>query len=318
MKVLFLVQKEQRVILDRLYDGVEANCDCDLRRLTGKEQAHLKTYFQEKVELSKYDRIILFLRVKKILKQIGFIRSLPNLVILEHDACQNYLGGKYHGKFSQFYRHIPWARILTSGFIVTQKLQHEGFDAAFVPKGYDQELIKNQHTSRDIELGFIGSIRNEAYRQRKEMLETISRCDNLFVTKTESGSAYVDTLNRIKFFVNADVGFTEYMIKNFEAMAAGCILITFDQGQQENQALGFLDMENVVLYQTINDFKQKLALLRENPEKAQQIANKGQQLAEQQFRFDQIGKAITQAIAPNLRERAKDTLWQKLLYSLWY
>lgn len=28
MKVLFLVQKEQRAILDRLYDGIAAHCEC--------------------------------------------------------------------------------------------------------------------------------------------------------------------------------------------------------------------------------------------------------------------------------------------------
>ena len=41
MKVLFLVQKEQRAILDRLYDGVAANCECDLRWLTSEDQRRL-------------------------------------------------------------------------------------------------------------------------------------------------------------------------------------------------------------------------------------------------------------------------------------
>ena len=40
MKVLFLVQKEQRAILDRLYDGVAANCECDLRWLTSEDCIH--------------------------------------------------------------------------------------------------------------------------------------------------------------------------------------------------------------------------------------------------------------------------------------
>jgi hypothetical protein len=39
MKVLFLVQKEQRAILDRLYDGVAANCECDLRWLSERRPA---------------------------------------------------------------------------------------------------------------------------------------------------------------------------------------------------------------------------------------------------------------------------------------
>jgi hypothetical protein len=49
MKVLFLVQKEQRAILDRLYDGVAANCECDLRWLTDDDQRNLRRYFKREV-----------------------------------------------------------------------------------------------------------------------------------------------------------------------------------------------------------------------------------------------------------------------------
>ena len=61
MKVLFLVQKEQRIILDRLYAGVADNCDCDLRWLTSDEQADLRRYFRNHVNTSEYDRILFFL-----------------------------------------------------------------------------------------------------------------------------------------------------------------------------------------------------------------------------------------------------------------
>ena len=47
MKVLFLVQKEQRVIVDRLYDSIARHAgDCDTRWLSSDEQANLKRYFR--------------------------------------------------------------------------------------------------------------------------------------------------------------------------------------------------------------------------------------------------------------------------------
>lgn len=49
MKVLFLVQKEQRAILDRLYDGVAVNCECDLRWLTSEDQRNLRRYFKRRL-----------------------------------------------------------------------------------------------------------------------------------------------------------------------------------------------------------------------------------------------------------------------------
>lgn len=316
MKVLFLVQKEQRIILDRLYESIEANCECDTRWLTDDEQANLKHYFKEKVDTSQYDRILFFLRFKKEIKQVGFIRSVPNLVILEHDAWQNYAAGKYHDKFSQHYHHLPWARVLVSGYGIAKKLQQEGVDAVFVPKGYDEQLLCNKGLERDIELGFVGSIRNEAYSLRKQTLEAVAKAENLVITKTKSGEEYVNTLNRIKFFVSADVGFGEYMIKNFEAMACGCVLIAYDQGIDENQALGFVDMENIVLYRNLQDIQEKLKLLRENPQQVEQIAKAGQQLVESRYSYKQLGKTTVEAMTAPLRERPKDTFWEKLYYGL--
>ncbi|MCI1011206.1 glycosyltransferase family 1 protein, partial [Pseudomonas oryzihabitans] len=144
MKVLFLVQKEQRILLDHFYASIAAHCDCDLRWLSDEEQADLRGYFRRAVpQPEQYDRILLFLRFKKQLKQIPFIRSLPNLVELEHDAYQNFIPCKYTGKFSRYYRAMPHVRVLVSGAGVARRLQEEGIDAHFVPKGYDDSRLRD-------------------------------------------------------------------------------------------------------------------------------------------------------------------------------
>ncbi len=89
MKVLLLVQKEQRAILDRLYEGIAAHCECDVRWLSSDEQRNLRSYFRREVDVGRYDRIVFFLRFKQEVRQVAFIRTIPNLVILEHDAYQN-------------------------------------------------------------------------------------------------------------------------------------------------------------------------------------------------------------------------------------
>src|SRR5690606_20282441 len=134
MKTLFLVQAEQRAILDRLYEGIQKNCDCDIRWLGREEQSNLRRYFRQHVDVTRYDRILFFLRFKKEIRQVQFIRSVPNLVILEHDAYQNYIHCKYTGKFSAYYRKLPWARVISSGHLVARRLRDEGVDAEFVPK----------------------------------------------------------------------------------------------------------------------------------------------------------------------------------------
>ena len=309
MKVLFLVQREQRVILDRFYDSICRHLgDCELRWLSSSEQANLKQYFNN-IDVSSYDRIILFLRFKKEIKQIRFIRSLPNLVILEHDAYQNFIPGKYQGRFSRHYRKLPWARVITSGYQVCKKLSDEGVDAVFVPKGYDQELLTNRGFKRDIELGFLGSLGHEMYGQRRALLEALADQENMVITRTKSGDEYVEMLNRIRIFVGADVGFGEYMIKNFEAMACGCMLLTWSQGDEENRALGFRDMENVVLYRCLEELKEKLRVLRDNPGVVESIASSGQHLVEKNYSWEALGGRVAGAVQSPLRKKIEKKHW---------
>jgi hypothetical protein len=297
MKVLFLVQKEQRAILDRLYEGVAASCDCDLRWLTSDDQRHLRRYFRQHVDVTKYDRIVFFLRFKQEIRQASFIRTVPHLVILEHDAYQNYIPCKYTGKFSAHYRKLPWVRVISSGFMVSERLRQEGFDAVFVPKGYDQTLLSDQGRERDIELAFVGSTNSVAYSGRKALLDELGQVEKLVVTR---------------FFVSADVGMGEYMIKNFEAMACGCVLFAYDQGEAENQALGLQDMHNVVFYSDIPQLQKKLAVLRDDPMLAQRIAVNGRDLAVSQFGFGAIGARIVRELEPALREQAPLSWFERL------
>ncbi|MFK3798081.1 glycosyltransferase [Pseudomonas sp. NPDC088444] len=316
MKVLFLVQKEQRAILDRLYDGVAANCECDLRELSSAEQDDLRGYFRKHVDVTRYDRILFFLRFKKEIRQVRFIRTIPNLVILEHDAYQNYIPCKYTGKFSAHYRKLPWARVISSGYTVSRRLRDEGFDAVFVPKGYDQALLNNRNCERDIELGFVGSLNSVAYAGRKAMLDALAAVETLLVTRTKSGEEYCQTLSRIRFFASADVGMGEYMIKNFEAMACGCVLLAFDQGAEENQALGFQDMHNIVLYTSIDELRGKLTILRDQPELSERVSRNGQALVEERYSFHALGGAIVEAMAAPLRPMTPTSVWQRLLEAL--
>jgi glycosyltransferase involved in cell wall biosynthesis len=164
--------------------------------------------------------------------------------------------------------------------------------------------LQDQGIERDIELAFVGSTNSVAYSGRKALLDELGQVEPLVVTRTKSGEEYCQTLNRIRFFVSADVGMGEYMIKNFEAMACGCVLLAYDQGDAENRALGLQDMENVVFYRNIPQLQSKLATLRVDPELAARIAVNGRNLAMSQFSFATIGQRIVKELEPALRKAA--------------
>jgi len=303
MKILLLVQKERRTILDRLYENIIAQTGCDLHRLSKAEQLNLRRYFRDNIDVDRYERIVLFdLNFKRLLRQPLFIRSIPNLVIVEFDVWMNYHPSQFQGKFSTHFRRLPAARVLSSGFQVTKKLLAEGVDATFVPKGCYQDLLHNFGGERDIELAFIGTTKPDTYQGRRAILEAIKAYEPaLKVLSTESGNDYCVMLNRIRFFISPDMGMGEYMIKNFEAMACGCVLCAFNQGEEENQALGFVDMENLVLFRDVDELREKLQCLRADPALADRIAAAGQALVEREYTYARISERVVEAILPPLR-----------------
>ncbi len=310
MKVLMLVIDQQRIQLESLYEGVANHCSLDLHRLSTKDQSNLPRYFKKNINIHKYERIILFIRFKWTLRQTNFIRKIPNLVILEHDACQDFIPqSKYYGKFSSYFNTVPWAKVLVSGATIAEKFRkNNDTDAIFIPKGYDQKLLKNTHQPRTIELGFIGSIDRETYTERKKIILQAKEELGLFVTRTNSGQEYLEVLNKIQFFLSADIGLGENMVKNFEAMACGCVLIAYDQGEFENQALGFIDMHNVVLYDNFDTLRIKFKKLKANTTLSMEISRNAQSLAEKKFSFNGIGKKIINEIEQPLRKQKKSNI----------
>lgn len=304
---------EQRIILDNLYEMVRLNSSaCDIVRLSKGQQLHLATIFGQ-FNLPAYDRVVVFSRLKRLLKQVDVLRTIPGLVFLEHDACQNYMSSsKYHGAYSAFYKRIPWARILCSGHVVAMRLREEGLDAVFVSKGYDECMIRDMHKPRDIEAAFIGSIKGHAYTDRREMLHRLGAATDVLVTRTKSGQEYVELLNRIRVFVSADIGMGEYMIKNFEAMACGCVLLACSQGAEEDAALGFEDGKNVMLYRSLEEALEKIERLKSDRELASRIAREGQKFAEQRYTFARVGRDLARAIEAPMRPWPGLTFRQRL------
>lgn len=111
----------------------------------------------------------------------------------------------------------------------------------------------------------------------------------------------------------------EFMIKNFEAMACGCVLLAWSQGE-EDRLLGFEDMHNTVFYRSEDEAVAKIKLLQDNPELAQGIARNGQMFAESRYSFSRVGQALAEAIQREMRPwqppSAFTRFWVKLRYGM--
>lgn len=260
----------------------------------------LEAYFNE-ADFSGYGRVIADTNLRRLGKRYQCLKRAPGLVVFDHDVCQNNVStSEWYHRYPSVLRDLGEVRIIVSGATLAGQLQDEGIDACYLAKGYDDTIISSLGIERIHQAAFVGRVKNKVYKRRKKFLLRQEKLGRLELLRAEPGDAYNRLLNQIRVFVSADIGFGEYMIKNFEAMAAGCVLLAWRQPELEQSSLGFVDGENVVLYDSEPELLEKLAWLKENPDSAAQIANAGQQLVSQAHTWTDRAKAMPALLAPDI------------------
>jgi glycosyltransferase involved in cell wall biosynthesis len=253
-------------------------------------------------DFSGFDRVIIDNNLRRMGKDYKHLRHIPNLVLFDFDFYINYLPkSECRGKLESVLKTLNEHRLITSGCAIKDDLLAKGFDAAYSPKGYDAHFVRDLGAPRDIEFGFIGRSSHWIYHLRRDMLDQLKRDFGLQVLRTEENEEYGRALNRIKIFVNPDLGYNEIMIKNFEAMAAGCALVAPKPLQEEQACLEWADLENIVLYETYDELVAKVRSLQKDPDRVRQIAKAGQDLAVSKHRWEARAPGIFEMLGPPLR-----------------
>lgn len=297
-----------------VYEQITASSpDVDFIGLDQTELRGLRRVLRA-MNFSPYDNVLLDIPFKHLHSETSRLLAMPGPVIYEQDACQNFIpGSKWFGMFETFYRALPHACFALTGYSVTQQFRQLGLNAHFVPKGFDEKGLYPLESTRDIAAGFIGRVRSQVYSARQELLESLSASHGVSLLRTQTVDDYRQTLNRIGVFVSADIGLGEYMAKNFEAMACGCALLAYRQGDGEEEALGLRDMENVVLYRSVEEASDKLSLLLSDEALRTRIADSGRKLAWQRFRYSKLAENLYQLAVDTPSETARSpSLWEKL------
>jgi len=300
MKILVASTTTKFQRLKSLWEALGNHCDLTHYKFSGGSSAPLNEVL-DRADLASFDRVIVDANMRKLGKNYKALNKIPNLVVIEFDACQNFVReSKGFKKFDAILSNIEQIKILVTSRYLENDFNSKGFDAKYFPKAYDHNVVFNKRIERDVELAFIGRYNHQAYAQRKLFLQRLEQKHGLEVMRTEPGEAYNHALNRVRFFLSCDMGFKEYMIKNFEAMAAGCVLFAYRQPEPEQQALGFVDMENIVLYSDEDELLHKLGVLREDPALADRVAANGQALVEARHqwmhRADQLIKILSEQL----------------------
>lgn len=280
MKTLVVSTDGKLMVTRPLWEAAKQHFDFDHVEVT--REHGLEAYFND-ADFSGYDRVIADTNLRRLGKRYQCLKRAPGLVIFDHDVCQNNVPtSEWYRRYPAVLRDLEKARIIVSGASLARQLREEGIDACFLPKGYDGTTITDLGLDRTIESAFVGRVKNKVYKRRKRFLLRQEKLGKVQLLRADPGEPYNRLLNEIRVFVSADIGFNEYMIKNFEAMAAGCVLLAWRQPALEQQELGFVENENVVLYDSEAELHERLQWLQDNPEKAGAIARAGQEIVSEQ------------------------------------
>ena len=305
MRVLAVRLRDRVPDNSAMYKALAQLVDLDILWLDKKQQKKLNRYAGQALN-TNYDCCLIDLHFKYVSKQARFLKRIKHVFLLEEDACQNYiLTSRWYGKFSKFYQKLKHVYVLCSGVEVTRRLCKEGHNAVFFPKGFDPDQLYirdsvESPSGRDISLGFIGRTKSQAYQQRQQFLEKAQEELEIECLRTVPGEDYAIALNRIQFFLSVDMGLLEYMTKNIEAMACGCVVLAYEQGTEES-VLGFKDMENIVLYQDIESLKEKLNFLKKDPGLSKKIAMSGQALVLERYAYPVLAQHLSEIIKKSLQ-----------------
>lgn len=285
MRILVLSTSPRQPDNHLLWEGLSELADVEILYFSKQEQNNLR-FLLSRLDFSVYDRVICDLLFRYLVREWRLLSRIPCLLIYEEDACQEFIANsKWNGSFSKFYRKLPRARIVVTGFTVCLRYREMGIDAHFIPKGFDSSKLYDMGTVRDISLGFVGRLDSNTYQKRRNFLLWAERTYGLRILRAEPGDDYRNLLNRIKIFVSADIGLGEYMAKNFEAMACGCALLAFRQGNGEEEALGISSGSQVLLYESQQQFEQLVEKLTSDQTLVEDLSNAGKTLAVQHFDY---------------------------------
>ena len=295
-KYLFISFNFRSICIDQAIQELYEDAEIEVVILDKRQVKNLR-WTLWRLKARRYHAVLIDLPFKYLYKQCSTLKNLPRLLFYEEDACQDRIASsRWCGKFTKFYLQLGRPTLLLTGHATALHFQGKGLPAHYVGKGFDSILLANENDVRDIPLAFIGRVRSTVYSQREEMLELAGEILNCQLLRTTSVQEYKAILNRIDVFFSADVGLGEYMAKNFEALACGCILLAYRQGGIEESELGFVDRQNCLLYEDIEDARRQLSWLRKNPQQAAAIRASGQELAVNKFTHRALGRRLVSAL----------------------
>ena len=306
MKVLWLSTESNK---DRFYGFTEylkQACDLTEHWLSPKQAKHVVKAVGAK-NIKGYDRVLLQLPVSQLVQQTAYLRCVPNLVLLQPALASVALNNsKDFEKYLKFFNTAPWVRVMVPyGQLKSDLVKHK-VDVMDVPIGINMAWFRDKEKERRHWAAIVANLDSPDVKSRRQLLYDVKTQNKLQIFDEAEMAALGDQLNTMGVVVVSDEGWKNYRPLNFQALASGAVLLTWDRGEEENKACGFEDLENVVLYKNAKGAQAKLNFLRRHPEELEKVRTKGIQFVQQFHSNRALGECVIQCLQHPLKEFSGD------------
>lgn len=266
--------------------------------------------------LAEYSAVILFVRFTELIERssIPWGEFSGLRVLLDQDSFQDfttwYGPNPLNGKWSWALRHYGFDLLICSGARSAEYFNERGIRAAVLHKAYNASLFSPLRQPR-AGLCHYGS----PYLARRRMIRRLStakiqvdRVSAPYELLNETLNAYAGVvicnmtgslrLGRVGAHIEHRFPGTlirtgsapEPMIKNFEAMAAGCCV--FMDRTPDDHALGFRDGENCVIYEDLDALVASLDAYANDQQRLESIGERGALLVRERHTWQHRGQEL--------------------------
>ena len=228
------------------------------------------------------------------LSKIGAVRA--NIV-------GDFYVGMGNGHLKRHLRIFEHYDVLLCAYYSAVRLAREYFPeekCVFWPHSVDINWFRNYERDRPVDVIFAGAVQESLYgpdRQRiqhmliemrvEEGIDAIPRLKRYY-------GAYVDALNMTKMAIsnNTKWGFMPHKV--LEIMACGAMLLT--DRCEEFDLVGIKDGEHVVIYNDLDDLRDKIHYYLENDSERERIAYNGYYLTVKEFNMADAARKMVEVL----------------------
>jgi hypothetical protein len=253
----------------------------------------------EVIKNKNFDLILTYgLKYTEPFLGIGEITNIPKVHIAV-DYFADSTSGTYERNHKMFNRDRYNLYFGTCGHVVRNLIKNGVCSTAFVlPFSIDINLYKNLNLNKIYDVFTVFSINQNVYPYRKMIQKMVSTLGVKQFLKSVNQKPYIQAINQSKICITSNNKFKSLSIKYTEFLSCGSFMLA--DKPEDFEEFGYVDKKHLILYDDLNDLKNKINYYLKHDSEREEIAKNGMEFVRKNhnntIRIQQFTNIITQEL----------------------